>query len=216
MIERLHWVNFTAIIGVLFNSAPYLSVCMQNERQIIDMLANKDQEAIALIYDRYSAALYGTILRIVRSETVAEDVLQDVLVKVWRYADRYDSRQGRLFTWLINIARNTAIDAYRSKGFRQQAENQGLDIAVNTVGLSDNTDHIGLVDLLNKLDQKNRELIDLAYFQGFTQAEIAEELNIPLGTVKTRMRSALMALRSNFGSVGATGPLFLLLPLLLV
>lgn len=178
---------------------------MHRENQIIDLLARKDQAAIQLIYDHYAPALYGTILRIVRSEAVAEDVLQDSLIKVWRYADRYDSRQGRLFTWLINIARNTAIDVYRSKAFRQQSENQGLGNAVNTAGEGDKTDHIGLRDFLRKLDPKHQELIDLAYFQGYTQAEIADELQLPLGTVKTRMRSALQALREKLVSADPAG-----------
>jgi len=182
---------------------------MDRETQITTLLAQRDQAAIALIYDHYAPALYGTILRIVRSEAAAEDVLQDTLVKVWRYADRYDARQGRLFTWLINIARNTAIDAYRSKAFKQQAENQGLEIAVDRVGHLESTDHIGLKELVETIDPKHRELIDLAYFQGYTQAEIAEALQLPLGTVKTRMRAALQALRAKFGTAAA-GTLFLL------
>jgi RNA polymerase sigma-70 factor (ECF subfamily) len=188
---------------------------MLRENQITELLARKDQAAIALIYDYYAPALYGTILRIVRSEAVAEDVLQDTLVKVWRYADRYNAQQGRLFTWLINIARNTAIDAYRSKAYRQQSENQGLEIAVDQVGHFESTDHIGLRELLQTIDPKHRELIDLAYFQGYTQTEIAEELQLPLGTVKTRMRSALQSLRGKFDTASSgrapSGTLFLLL-----
>ncbi len=201
---------------VVFFSIPRIfPTGMLRENQITTLLAQKDQAAIAMIYDHYAPALYGMILRIVRSEAVAEDVLQDTLVKVWRYADRYDAQQGRLFTWLINIARNTAIDAYRSKAFRQQSENQGLEIAVDQVGYLESTDHIGLKELLQKIDPKHRELIDLAYFQGFTQPEIAEELQLPLGTVKTRMRAALQALRGKFDTSGsgraASGTLFLLL-----
>ncbi len=191
---------------------------MQREKEITDLLARKDQAAIAMIYDYYAAALYGTILRIVQSEAVAEDVLQDTLLKVWRYADRYDSRQGRLFTWLINIARNTAIDAYRSKSYRQQSENQSLEFAVNHEAQQKNTDSIGLNELLGKLDEKHKELIELAYFKGYTQAEISEFLELPLGTVKTRMRSALQALRvmfedSEVSSGGNQAALLLVFPI---
>ncbi len=168
------------------------------EQQIVEALAARDQTALSLIYEHYADTLYGNILRIVRSEAVAQDVLQDAMVKVWKHSARYDAKQGRLFTWLLNICRNTAIDAYRSKGFRQQSENQGLDIAVDRVGQETNTDTIGLSELLDQLDENHQVLIRKAYFEGMTQAELADELQLPLGTVKTRMRAALGKLRGHF------------------
>ena len=181
------------------------------EEQIVTWLAARDQRALGLIYDHYSEALYGTILNIVRSEAVAEDVFQEAMVKVWRHAERYDARQGRLFTWLVNICRNAAIDAYRSKAFRQQSENRGLDAAVDRVGREDNTDTIGVAALLEALPEEQRVLIRKAYFEGYTQTELAEELGVPLGTVKTRMRSALQKLRAHFRASDAVagGPLAL-------
>lgn len=178
-------------------------ILTERETEIVSLLAARDQRAVGMIYDHYADALYGTILRIVRSEAVAEDVFQDAMVKVWRYADRYKPGQGRLFTWLVNICRNTAIDAYRSKSFKQQSENQGLEIAVDQVGRETNTDVIGLPEMLLQLDEKLQVLIRMSYFEGYTQSEIAEELNLPLGTVKTRMRSALSALRGKFNEGAA-------------
>lgn len=164
-------------------------------------MREKDKKAIALLYDLYAPALFGVVLKIVRSEQTAEDVLQDVFVKIWKNSAHYNPGKGRLFTWLLNIARNTAIDKVRSAPFRQSEKNQTLDSSVHNYksqSLNLNTEQIGLRELVEGLDGKYQEIIDLIYFQGFTQKEVMETLNIPLGTVKSRIRIALRELRKFF------------------
>jgi RNA polymerase sigma factor (sigma-70 family) len=154
------------------------------------------------LYDNYSAALYGVIHRIVLDEETASDVLQEAFVKIWNGIKSYDPTKGKLFTWMLNICRNMAIDKTRSKDFNNSQKNQSTEIVVNQMGRlkTENIkpDQIGLMELVDKLDPNEKLLIDLMYFKGYTQAEIAEEYNIPLGTVKTRLRSATMNLRKVF------------------
>jgi RNA polymerase sigma-70 factor (ECF subfamily) len=154
------------------------------------------------LYDNYSAALYGVIHRIILDEETASDVLQEAFVKIWNGIKSYDPTKGKLFTWMLNICRNMAIDKTRSKDFNNSQKNQSTEIVVNQMGRlkTENIkpDQIGLMELVDKLDPNEKLLIDLMYFKGYTQAEIAEEYNIPLGTVKTRLRSATMNLRKVF------------------
>ena len=169
------------------------------EQKIIALLQAQKEEAISLLYDNYSAILYGVVLRIVRSPDVAQDVLQETFVKVWRHGGTYDATKGRLMTWLLNIARHTAIDVVRSSNWKMSRETADLT-CLNDFGKEDiNTEHIGLKELADSLDPKYRVLIDLIYFQGYTHQEIEKELNIPLGTVKTRLRMAIGSLRKAFG-----------------
>jgi RNA polymerase sigma-70 factor, ECF subfamily len=167
---------------------------------IVALLKQHDQKGIALAYDKFHAALYGVILKIVNDEALAEEVLQDTFVKAWRHRDSYDDSKGRLFTWLINIARNTAIDYTRLKSFSQK--NQDIDSSVNSIDSSENltinVDTIGLKEMVNKMPEEQRILLEYVYFKGYTQAEVAEKLNIPLGTVKTRLRTAIQHLGKYF------------------
>jgi RNA polymerase sigma-70 factor (ECF subfamily) len=126
--------------------------------------------------------------------------LQEVFVKIWHNFTQYDKTKGKLFTWIINIARNRAIDYTRSKNFKNQQKNLDVDKIVSYIdskkSTSFNTDKIGLRAMLTGLKPEQRQILDLVYFKGYTQAEVADELNIPLGTVKTRIRMALILLRS--------------------
>jgi RNA polymerase sigma factor (sigma-70 family) len=124
-------------------------------------------------------------------------VLQEVFVSIWRKIDSYDATKGRLFTWMLNIARNASIDKVRSRNFQQSMKSQSLDDnelyhPVVRIGIDD----IGLKRTLGKLKDEQRLLVDLSYYQGYTHDQIAKTLNIPLGTVKTRLRSALTQLRT--------------------
>jgi RNA polymerase sigma-70 factor (ECF subfamily) len=136
-------------------------------------------------------------LNIVSDKDFASDVLQEVFIKIWRQIETYDNTKGRLFTWMLNVARNASIDAVRSKGYQKNQKNRELTENVFDAGGSTiiNTDRIGLKKLVHNLKEDYRILIDLSYFQGFTQDEISKMLDIPLGTVKTRMRSALIQLK---------------------
>lgn len=143
--------------------------------------------------------LYGVIHKVVFDDETANDVLQEAFVKVWNNIEKYDSSKGRLYTWMLNIARNTAIDKLRSKGEIMQSKIQtGEDIVNNVRGggsTEQATDTIGLRKMVAGLKPEYEVIVSMAYFQGFTLDEIAKTLNIPLGTVKTRMRSAMKELK---------------------
>jgi RNA polymerase sigma-70 factor (ECF subfamily) len=171
------------------------------EKNIIQGLQQQNKESISQLYDQYGPTLYGIILKIVQHEEIAKDVLQEVFVKIWKNGARYDTKKGSIFTWMLNIARNTAIDKTRSASFRQKGKIQDLDQTVyNNTSLTteQNTDVIGLKSFVNGLDEKYREIIDLVYFRGYTQKEVEKHLNIPLGTVKSRVRIALRELKRIF------------------
>lgn len=163
------------------------------------MLRSRDQRAFTILYDNYSAALYGVILKVVRDEDTAADVLQDSFIKVWRNIDSYTSTKGSLFTWLLNVSRNTAIDKIRSQDYQQSQQNQPIESSVSMVDRSaqieTQVDAIGLRKVIDTLRPEYRTLIELIYFQGYTQAEVSEELGVPLGTIKTRVKAALTQLR---------------------
>ncbi|TQM21655.1 RNA polymerase sigma-70 factor (ECF subfamily) [Chryseobacterium aquifrigidense] len=170
-----------------------------SEEELIVLLKEKNETGFHYLYDHYSGALYGIILRIVQSKEYTEEVIQDVFVKIWNSIHQYDVSKGRFYTWMINIARNTAIDYLKSKGFQNELKNQSLpDFVYNTAELStvnNSSDYIGFNNVLEGLEVDKQELINLAYYQGYTQHEISEKLKIPLGTVKTKMRNALMKLK---------------------
>lgn len=170
-----------------------------SEEQLIVLLKQKNENGFHYLYDHYSGALYGVILRIVQSKDYTEEIIQDVFVKIWNSINQYDASKGRFYTWMINIARNTAIDYLKSKSFQNELKNQSLpDFVYNSAELSttnNSSDFIGFNNVLESLETDKKELIDLAYYQGYTQNEISEKLKIPLGTVKTKMRNALMKLK---------------------
>lgn len=168
-----------------------------NEAELISMLKERTQSAFSYLYDNYSASLYTVVLSIVQDRELANDVLQEVFVKIWKQIEQYDAGKGRLFTWMINISRNAGIDMLRSKSYHTQKKNQELTENVYSSAGSVNieTDKIGLRKLITNLKEDQKVLVELAYFQGYTQDEISKLLNMPLGTVKTRLRSALINLR---------------------
>lgn len=173
-----------------------------NEDEIVRALVNKERDAMGIVYDKYSSFLFGLIHKIVHSEEIAEDVLQEVFVKIWKNIDSFDVKKAKFVTWIANISRNLAIDKIRSKDYKNQQQNHDIADFVNTIEDSPasafNPEHIGVKEMLEKLTNEQRILIDMVYFQGYTQAETAEKLGIPLGTVKTRIRSAINILREIF------------------
>lgn len=176
---------------------------MKNEEShIVNLLQQQNREAISILYDRYAPTLYGIVLRIVHSKELAEDVVQEAFIKAWRNGSSYDPQKGTLFTWLLNIARNAAIDKTRSAAYRRARAIQPIDEQVNgtsVFAVEQRPEHIGLDKMVNELEEKHRVIIDLIYFQGFTHTEVTDHLKIPLGTVKTRLRIALRELRKYFG-----------------
>ena len=175
-----------------------------SEELLIARLRARDNAAVSQLYDMYSAPLYGVVLQIVKTEEVAEDVLQEAFVKIWKSFDSYDEQKGRLFTWMLNVCRNLAIDKIRSKEYRMKSSTNALssDHQTDFTSSAFNPDHIGVREVVEKLNPEQQKIINLMYFEGLTQSEIAEEYNIPLGTVKTRARSAVKILSKLFkGSV---------------
>ncbi len=162
------------------------------------MLQQRNGKAFSYLYDNYSGALLGVINSIITDKETANDILQNVFINIWRKIDSYDASKGRLFTWMLNIARNAAIDEIRSKGYRDAKKNMPVADYTELTGVSTVPviEDIGLKKVLGKLKNEWRVLIDLSYFQGFTHEEIAKMMALPLGTVKTRIRSALAQLRT--------------------
>jgi len=171
-----------------------------SEEDLIVLLKKRNEAAFNYLYGHYNGALYGVVLRIVSSKEYTEEVIQDVFVKIWNGVGKYDESKGRLYTWMINIARNTAIDYLKSKSFQNQLKNHSVSDFVYNLksgGDANGSDYIGFGKILERLDSDKQELIHLAYFQGYTQIEISEKLKIPLGTVKTKMRNALLLLKDS-------------------
>ena len=172
------------------------------EQELVQMLIRRDKNAMSVLYDRYSASLFGVIHRILEKDDLSEDILQEAFIKIWKNIDSYDESKGRLFTWMLNIARNLSIDKLRSKEYKNSLQNHDLDISVYAVDsqnkIVNNPDHIVLKSLVENLKPDQRELVELIYFSGYTQAEAAEKTGIPLGTVKTRLRAAINELRKVF------------------
>ncbi len=170
-----------------------------SEEELVGLLKNRDQNAFSYLYDNYAAALNGIIVRMVEDVQLAEDILQDAFVKIWNNFGQYDNTKGRLFTWMINITRNLTIDTLRSKGYKKQQKISQDENSVSTYQdrsySADKFDTIGLRKQLQNLKPDQKVIIDLAYFNGYTQDEISKEMGIPLGTVKTRMRTAIIELR---------------------
>lgn len=166
-------------------------------------MRGRDRAALEYLYDHYSAALYGVIFRIIRKEEIAEEVLQDVFIKIWDRFDNYDPAKGKLFTWLVNVARNQAIDKTRSKEISKAKKTTDIE---NVVGRIDKKEYIeqaiegiGVAEILKNLSEEQKFVVEHLYLKGYTQSELSEAFDIPLGTVKTRLRMAMQQLRSTLG-----------------
>ena len=168
------------------------------EEVLIARLQNRDKTVLAEMYDLYAGSLYGVILRVVKEKMLAEEAMQDCFVKIWYTFPQFDSRKGRLYTWLVTIARHVAIDKIRTRSYRQYRLNEHLNI-VDDYGLPEThpfrPETIGVKELISILTADQRKVIDLIYFEGYSHVEAAKVLAIPLGTIKTRVRLALQILR---------------------
>lgn len=169
------------------------------EEHIVQLLAQGDKAAINLLYENYSDSLYGVILKITNNEELAQDALQESFVKIWRNAKKYDSQKAKLFTWLYRIARNTAIDKLRSFNNRYNKEVQidKSDVYILPTA-SLNQDVLDLKEHVTKLEEKYQIVLNALFFEGMTQQEASDELNIPLGTIKSRLKIGLRDLRKLF------------------
>ena len=173
-----------------------------SENELVASLKNRDNNAYRHLYTHYRGSLFSIISQIIPDTETAEDVLQEVFITVWNNIDKYDPGKGRLYTWLLNLARNTSINKTRSKNYKSFKKNDDLGNYVNSIGetntIQQNINQIGLRKEVSKLKEEHKAVIELSYFNGFTQEEMSKALNIPLGTVKTRLRAALIELRKQF------------------
>ncbi|GAA4291809.1 RNA polymerase sigma factor [Aestuariibaculum suncheonense] len=167
---------------------------------LIEKFKQKDEKAFETLYNMYSESMQGVIYNIVRDNDIAEEVMQDVFIKAWHNASSYSSEKGRFFTWILNIARNAAIDKTRSKAFKKSKQNLDADFFVDILETSDSldnsTDAIGIKKFVKKLGEKCKAVLELLYFKGYTQVEASEALDMPVGTIKTRNRNCIKELRN--------------------
>ena len=163
---------------------------------IVKRLKERDEKALEYLYEHYSAALYGVILRTLGNEQASEEVLQDVFIKIWEQIESYEPKKGKLFTWMYRIARNNAIDVRRSKEFKFSGKSIALDSFVDNLGKPTGNDEHGLKEIVDQLDTTCTKLIKMNFFMGFSHKDISEQLLIPLGTIKTRIRSCMGKLRN--------------------
>ncbi len=166
------------------------------EKEIVYLLERGDKKAITLLYENYADSLFGVIKKIIVDDDTAQDVLQESFVKIWRYAKKYDASKAKLFTWLYRIAYNTAIDKTRSlknkSGKEVQIETSNV-YKITSNGL--NEDVLDIKKHLSSLDEKYQIVINALFFEGMTQQEASEELDIPLGTIKSRLKIGLRELK---------------------
>jgi RNA polymerase sigma factor (sigma-70 family) len=172
------------------------------EINFIRDLQDRNNLSFRRLYHLYSSPLLGIILRIVPAREIAEDILQDSFVKIWKSIDTFDPEKGKLFTWMARLARNSAIDYTRGKTFSKSTRNEDIDSVFCQVDhhhyIPDKTDSIGVKELMGVLTASQKQILDLVYFHGYTQAEVSDELQIPLGTVKSKIRLAVKELRGYF------------------
>lgn len=172
---------------------------------LLELIRDRDQAALAKLYDRHARLLYSLILRIVEDRTDAEEVMQDTFLRIWNQAGTFDPSRGVAAAWMITIARRLAIDRTRSRGHAARHREVTLEASANTPGTTVTPDHEARMEkeaqaqsvnqALGTLDSSQRDVIELAYFEGLSHGRIAERLQLPLGTVKTRIRSAMKNLR---------------------
>ncbi len=176
------------------------------DEELMQRLHHRDQRAFEAIFDRYGDLVYSTALRVLRDAQLAEDVSQEIFVRLWRKPQSYVAERGRFLTWLISVTRNRAVDEVRSRGRRQRHETASPEEQERELPASDSIDPALNAQLaeqarivraaLAELPPEQREIIELAYFGGLTQQEISDRLDQPLGTVKTRIRLGMQKLRA--------------------
>jgi RNA polymerase sigma-70 factor, ECF subfamily len=172
------------------------------ERDLMRRIADHDQTALASLYEHYARAVFSLAYRVLQNQQLAEEAAQDTFVKVWRQAANWDPEKGRLSSWILTIAHRTAIDRLRMENRQALAHAASIDEVAppeSETGLPDDPvlhDGRHLRYLMRQIPSEQAELIDLAFFQGLTHRELAERLELPLGTVKTRVRLGLQKLRA--------------------
>ena len=178
---------------------------------LLDRIAQREAGAVAELYDRHARVLHGLIWRILRDTNEAEEVLQDVFLRVWQKADTYDAVLGTPLAWLVRIARNRAIDRLRARRSRPvtAGDEETLAAVRSDEATTPSPEHLAWTSeqgrairaALAKLSPEQRVLIEHAFFMGYTQSELSERFGLPLGTVKTRVRTGMLAMRQHLQDV---------------
>ncbi len=172
------------------------------EQDLVLSLKQKDEGAFSYLYDNYSAALNGVIYAMVNDDALSEDILQEAFIKIWNNIDAYDETKGKLYTWMRRITHNLTLDTLKSNQHKYQSKVAGDEYVVSNISVNNQVfnkmDSADFRRKLDTLDAKQRTIIDMSYFQGYTQEEIAKELEMPVGTVKTKIRTAIIELRKIF------------------
>ena len=174
---------------------------------LLQRIAARDTAALAELYDRHSRLLFGLILRVIRDRGEAEDLLQEAFVRVWTRADTYDAQVGGPLPWIVRVARNCAIDRVRARRVRAAVDTPAIDVAAvetatSATGIQTPEAAVlmaerrrTLTDVMAGLPADQRQLIEAAFFEGYTHSELAQRFELPLGTVKTRIRAGMLAMR---------------------
>lgn len=173
-----------------------------SEDKLIEGLQNMDGSAMSALYRMYSDSLYRVISTIVVIEEVAQDLLQETFIKIWKSFKQYDPGKGRLYTWMARLARNISIDYLRSVNYRNYTVSENLSESTLQIDqkfqVSYNPELIGVKDMTNILNEDQRSALDLIYFKGYTHVQAAEELNITVGILRSRLQSSITELRRTF------------------
>jgi len=185
-----------------------------DEIELMKRIQARDEQALEKLYDLYNRLLFGMVISIVKKREEAEDVLQEIFVKIWNKAESFNPDRGNVYSWIVTVARNKAIDRIRSKGYKTQKK-QSVSIHEPLFSLEGDkhdpmettifSDRAELVKkALGKIPEKQSEVIKIAYYRGMTQSEISDHLDIPLGTVKTRTRQGMIKLKRIIGDFIST------------
>jgi len=171
------------------------------DQEIYRKISARDESGLALLYSNYSDSLYGIAYGVLQIHSFAEDAIQQSFLKIWNNIDQYDPAKATLFTWMARIVKNTAIDIRRLKSFQNERKSESLDVHVHNSKTSQiDTDAIDTKKIIAGLDEKYAFVLDHLYLKGYTQSELADEFDIPLGTIKTRVKKGIEILRSKLDS----------------
>jgi RNA polymerase sigma-70 factor (ECF subfamily) len=170
-----------------------------SDKELVSQVHAGDQNAMGALYDRYSPLVYAVGLRVLADSAAAEDVLQEVFMQLWRNPPKFDASRGSLGAWLAVIARNRAIDALRKRRYESDIEDIVVSVEPDLASAIDRSRAAKNVrDVLNGMHPAQRQALEMAFFEGLTHTEIAAKIGEPLGTIKTRIRAGLLALRKAF------------------
>ena len=201
---------FRLLLAGLSYFALQVALRFQDDSEIARRLKSRDPHAMADLYDRYGRAAYSLIFRVVRNAAIAEDLVQETFLRVWNRVQSFDERRGALGPWILTVARNRAIDYLRSVDGRMSSGALEIDKLENPAMFSGFEDSALSIDrarrlktAFEKLNPQQRLVIELAYYEGLSQTEMAEKMKQPLGTVKTWVRSALKILRDDLAEAAS-------------